>query len=282
MELIWAQKRMPRERELVAVRYEKRDHIVLITIDRYERRNSLDVEHAQGLMKAWETLRDDPDAWVAIVTGVKDVFCAGGDLTTMEQIAKETAEFGHSETQDLITNFGKGSPTLRGYHVFKPIIAAVNGYCMAGGMELLGGTDIRIASSNAIFSISEVRRGLFAGGGTTSRLPRQLSWPAAMELLLVADDMPAARAQQLGLVNEVVEPEDLLPTAYRWAEKIAANAPLSVQGTKKSALLGFEAASLEDAFAIEDAVGAEVFATHDAQEGARAFLEKRKPVWRAR
>lgn len=267
----------------MAVHYEKQDHIVLITIDRYEGRNSLDVEHAVGLMDAWDRLRDDDDAWVGIITGVKNVFCAGGDLNTMRQIAQETAaNGGHSETLQQMTRHGKGSPTLRGHHVFKPIIAAVNGWCLAGGMELLGGTDIRIAATNAIFAISEVRRGLFAGGGTTARLPRQLSWPAAMELLLVADDMPAQRALEIGLINEVVEPDDLLPAAYRWARKITANAPLAVQGTKRSALLGFEAASLQDAYAIENDVTKRVFATEDAAEGATAFLEKRKPVWRGR
>jgi len=264
------------------VHYEKQDHIVLITLDRYERRNAFDVEHSLALIDAWDRLRDDPDAWVAIITGVKDAFCAGGDLHTMAQIAEEIAATGRSDTRDRMTNYGKGSPTLRGVHVYKPIIAAVNGACMAGGMELLGCTDIRVASADAIFSISEVRRGLFAGGGTTARLPRQLSWPAAMELLLVADDMPASRALQLGLINEVVAHEELLPAAFRWAHKIAANAPLAVQGTKQSALRGFEAASLADAYAIEDQVADTVFATDDAHEGARAFLEKRKPVWRGR
>jgi len=264
------------------VHYDKQDHIVLITLDRYERRNAFDVEHSLALIEAWDRLRDDADAWVGIITGVRDAFCAGGDLHTMARIADELAATGRSDTRDRMTNYGRGSPTLRGVHVYKPIIAAVNGYCMAGGMELLGATDIRIASTTAVFSITEVRRGLFAGGGTTARLPRQLSWPAAMELLLVADEVSASRALQLGLINELVEPDDLLPAAFRWAGRIAANAPLAVQGTKKSALRGFEAASLAEAFAIEDRVADEVFATDDAREGARAFLEKRPPVWRGR
>jgi enoyl-CoA hydratase len=266
----------------VPIRYEKDDHIVLITIDRYEKRNSFDLEHAEAMIESWIRFRDDPDAWVAIVTGVKNVFCAGGDLNTMRQIAKETAETGHSETKDRINGYGKGSVTLRGFNIYKPILAAVNGYCMAGGMELLGGTDIRIASTEAVFSITEPRRGLFAGGGTTARLPRQLSWPAAMEMLLVAGNVSADRALQLGLVNEVVAPEDLLPAAMRWAKQITRNAPLAVQGTKKSALLGFAAATLEDAYRIEDQCAEEVFSTEDAQEGASAFLEKREPTWRGR
>lgn len=266
----------------MAIRYEKSNHIVTITIDRYERRNSIDPDHAEEFVACWERFRDDPDAWVAIVTGVKDAFCAGGDLLAMGDIARELAATGTSITLGRMSNYGKGGFTLKGFELFKPIIAAVNGFCMAGGMELLGGTDIRIASKNAVFSVTEPRRGLFAGGGTTARLPRQLSWPAAMELLLVAGRVNADRALQLGLVNEVVAAEDLMETAYRWAGEIVKNAPLAVQATKKSALRGFAAGSLEEAYRIEDACSQEVFRSEDAQEGANAFLEKRDPVWRAR
>lgn len=265
------------------IHYEKQDHIVTITIDRYERRNSFDVEHSVQMIDAWERFRDDDDARVAIVTGVKDVFCAGGDLHTMAQIAKEqAANAGHSETWGKITRDGTRFFTLKGFEIYKPIIAAVNGHCWAGGMELLGGTDIRLASTNAVFNISEPKRGLFAGGGSTVRYPRQLPWPAAMELLLMARPTSAERALQLGLVNLVVEPEELMATAREWAAEIARNAPLSVQGTKKSALRSFAVGSLEEAYRIEDAIGAEVFATEDAQEGPRAFFEKREPVWKGR
>jgi enoyl-CoA hydratase len=264
------------------IRYEKTDHIVLITIDRYEKRNAFDVEHATAIMERWIEFRDDPDAWVAIITGVKDAFCAGGDLSTMGQIARELAATGTSETKDKMTGHGRASVTLRGFNIFKPIIAAVNGYCMAGGMELLGGTDLRIASTQAVFSVTEPRRGLMAGGGTTARLPRQLAWPAAMELLLVAGNVSAERALRLGLVNEVVPPDELLPAAWRWAREITKNAPLAVQGTKKSALLGLAAGSLAEAYQIEDQCADEVFSTEDGQEGPAAFLEKRAPVWKGR
>lgn len=264
------------------IRYELRDHIVTITIDRYERRNAIDPDHAAQLIECWERFRDDPDAWVAIITGVGNVFCSGGDLKEMVAIAREVADTGTSPTRDKMSNFGRGGFTLKGLDIFKPIIAAVNGYCMAGGMELLGGTDLRIASSDAIFSVSEPRRGLFAGGGTTARLPRQLSWPAAMEFLLVAGNVSAERALQLGLLNEVVAPELLLETAHRWAREIVKNAPLAVQATKKSATLGFQAATLQEAYRIEDSCSAEVFATEDAQEGVKAFFEKREPQWKGR
>lgn len=265
------------------IHYEKQDHTVIITIDRYERRNSFDVEHAIQMIEAWERFRDDPDAWVAIVTGVQDVFCAGGDLVAMAQIAEEqAANNGQSETLDRMTYNGTRYFTLKGFDIYKPIIAAVNGNCWAGGMELLGGTDIRIASSNAVFNISEPKRGLFAGGGTTARLPRQLAWPAAMELLLVARPTSAERALQLGLINEVTEPEDLMKVALEWAEEICLNAPLSVQATKKSALQSLAVATLEEAYKIEDQLSAEIFVTEDAKEGPRAFFEKRAPQWKGK
>lgn len=266
----------------MTMHYDKKDHVVTITIDRYARRNAIDAEHAEAFVACWERFRDDPDARVAVVTGVRDAFCAGGDLKAMGDIARELAATGSSPTLARFNNHGKGGFTLKGFEIYKPIIAAVNGHCIAGGMELLGGTDIRIASTNAVFSISEPRRGLFAAGGSTARLPRQLAWPAAMELLLVAGNISAARALQLGLVNEVVPPEDLLETAYRWAREIAQNAPIAVQATKKSALRGFAAGSLEEAYRIEDLCSAEVFGSEDAQEGANAFLEKRAPVWKGR
>ena len=265
------------------IHYEKQDHIVTITIDRYERRNCFDVEHSVQMIDAWERFDEDDDARVAIVTGVKDAFCAGGDLNDMAQIAKEqAANNGHSETLDKITRNGTRFFTLKGFDIYKPIIAAVNGHCWAGGMELLGGTDIRIASTNAVFNISEPKRGLFAGGGSTVRYPRQLPWPAAMELLLMARPTSAERALQLGLVNLVVEPEELMATAREWAAEIAKNAPLSVQATKKSALHSMAVGSIEEAYRMEDEIGAGVFATEDAQEGPRAFFEKRDPVWKGR
>lgn len=266
----------------MSIDYAKQDHIVTITFNRYERRNSMDVEHAQGLSAAWRRFDEDPDARVAIITGVRDSFSSGGDLRAMGDIAREKAELGYSPTEQAITGDKEYAPTLKGSILCKPVVAAVNGYCMAGGMELLGGTDIRIASANAEFSVTEVRRGLFAGGGTPARLPRQLSWPAAMELLLVADNISADRAFQLGLVNQVVEPPRLMEAAYEWARKIAANAPISVQQTKRAALASLAVGSLQEAYAIEDACANIVFATEDAQEGPRAFLEKRAPIWKAR
>jgi enoyl-CoA hydratase len=148
-------------------------------------------------------------------------------------------------------------------------------------MEMLGGTDIRLASERATFGVMEPRRGLFAGGGTTVRLPRQLAYPAAMEFLLTAEAFPAARALELGLLNEIVPGDSLAERALEWARRITVNAPLAIQATKESVLRGL-AVDQREAYRIEDELSARVFASEDAQEGPRAFAEKRDPVWRGR
>jgi enoyl-CoA hydratase len=264
------------------IHYRKDDHIVLITIDRPEKRNALDIEHATALFRHWKAFRDDPDAWVAIVTGVDDAFCAGGDLADVAAIAREEAEFGHSETLARMSNHGEGYFTLKGLEMYKPIIAAVNGICVGGGMELLMGTDIRVASDNARFAVMEPRRGVMAAGGTTARMPRQMGWAASMEMLLLARMVDAGRALNLGLLNAVVPPDELLATARQWAAEICLNAPLAVQATKRSASLGLAAGSLAEAFRIEDECARDLMRTEDAREGAQAFLEKRPPEWKGR
>jgi enoyl-CoA hydratase/carnithine racemase len=224
------------------IHYEKDDeHIVLITIDRPEARNSADMEHFKLLREAWERFRDDSDAWIAIVTGVGEAFFAGADLKKyvpeITKFQKQIADEGLQEINGYRLDDGTKS-VLRNFDLDKPVIAAVNGFCTAGGMEMLGGTDIRVACPEAKFAVMEPKRGLFAGGGTTVRLPRQIPWPLAMEFLLCADLIPAERAYAMGLLNAVVPKDQLLDTAYEFARRITANAPLAVQATKKSALLG--------------------------------------------
>ena len=170
---------------------------------------------------------------------------------------------------------------MRTLTVYKTIIAAVNGPGVAGGMELLGGVDIRIATEHASFGAMEPKRGLFAGGGSTVRLPRQLAFPAAMEFLLTAEALPASRALELGLLNEIVPEDELWERALGWAHRIAANAPLAIRATKESVLRGL-ALDLEGAYATETELSHRIFATDDAQEGPRAFAEKRPPTWRGR
>lgn len=217
------------------------DHIVCITIDRPEARNSADMEHFRLLREAWERFGADDEAWVAIVTGVDDAFFTGADLKRyvpeITKLAAEIGEKGLTEIDGYRLDDGTKA-VLRNVELNKPVIAAVNGFCTAGGMEMLGGTDIRVAVPEARFSVMEPKRGLFAGGGTTVRLPRQIPWPLAMEFLLCADLIDAERAYEMGLLNAVVPAESLLDKAYEFARRITANAPLAVQATKQSALAG--------------------------------------------
>lgn len=271
----------------MAIHYETHDdgHIVLITIDRPERRNALDLHDFSGLANAWRRFDDDDEAWVAIVTGVEDAFCAGADLKDfIPQITQLQKEIQSGETSELegVRLEDTTHAVLRNVELYKPVIAAVNGPCVAGGMEMLGGVDIRLAAPEAIFGVTEPRQGLFAGGGTTVRLPRQVAFSHAMELLLTADPIPAQRAFEMGLVNEVVERDQLLDTAFEWARRITKNAPLAVQATKESVMRSLAASTLEEGYKIESKLSKRVFQTEDAKEGPKAFAEKRTPDWQAR
>jgi enoyl-CoA hydratase len=260
------------------------EHVVLITIDRPEARNSCDLYHFRDLAGAWRDFRFDDELWVAIVTGVPGNFMSGADLKTyIPQITELAMQIGSGDVQEIDgCRLSDGTrAVLRDVKIYKPIIAAIDGPCVAGGMEMLGGVDIRIATPSATFGVMEPKRGLFAGGGTTARLPRQLSFPAAMEFLLTAEAFPASRALELGLLNEIVEPDVLLDRAFEWASRICANAPLAVQATKESVIRGMST-TLAEAYQIEQELSTTVFATEDAKEGPKAFAEKRPPRWQAR
>jgi enoyl-CoA hydratase len=271
----------------VTIHYQPPDeeHIVLITIDRPEAMNALDFQDFHDLAESWYRFRDDPDAWVAIITGVSRCFMAGADLKTyipeatalQEQIAAGNTE------HPAGWSFRDGTAAvLRRVDIYKPIIAAINGPCVAGGMEMLGGVDLRIATPNASFGVLEPARGLFAGGGTTVRLPRQLSYPHAMEFLLTADRYSAEDALRMGLINRIVPEETLLDEARALARRITKNAPLAVQATKESVLRGLAAPDLRSAYKIEQELAGRVFSSEDAKEGPKAFAEKRTPVWKGR
>jgi enoyl-CoA hydratase len=298
-----------------------REHVVLITIDRPEARNACDMEHFKALREAWERFAADDSAWVAIVTGVGEAFFSGADLKKyvpeITRFQKEIAEQGRAELNGFRLDDGTRA-VLRNWPLYKPVVAAVNGFCTAGGMEMLGGCDIRVACPEAKFAVMEPKRGLFAGGGTTVRLPRQIPWAQAMEFLLCADLVPAARALEMGLLNAIVPRDELLDAAREYARRMIANAPLAVQATKQSALQGLyfdedltkqlraavrelrqaaaEGADPEAVAAILERLGKElrspfekesklssaIFQTDDAKEGPKAFAEKRPPVWHAR
>ncbi len=260
----------------MSIDYTEQGHVVTIIINRPETRNALDMAHFQALAQAWGRFRDDEEARVAVVTGVEDVFFTGADLK----------KFVPELTGDLPRPAGwvqddAMHAVLHQYPIYKPIIAAVNGICVGGGMVLLGSTDIRVASPDARFALMEPKRGLFAGGGTTVRYPRQLPWAHAMELLLTADMVDAERAMAMGLLNAVAARDELLPAAYDFAHRIAANAPLAVAATKQSALEGLEL-EFQAAYENEARLSDMVFASEDAKEGPLAFTEKRLPVWKGR
>jgi enoyl-CoA hydratase len=251
-------------------------NIATITINRPETRNSLDMEHFRDLARAWATFRDDSRAWVAVITGVGRDFCTGADLKKF--IPELTGDLPRPDGWDKDDAI---HAVLHRFSVYKPIVAAVNGTCVAGGFEMLTSTDIRVAVPEARFAVMEPKRGLFAGGGSTVRLPRQMPYPLAMELLLTADMVDAQRALAMGLINRMVPADRLMDTAYDYAERIAANAPLAVVATKQSAVEGL-ALDLESAYENETRHSDRVFATEDAKEGPRAFAEKRPPRWQGR
>ena len=267
------------------IHYAKNDeHIVVITIDRPEARNACDIYHFRDLANAWREFNADDDAWVAIITGVGRNFMSGADLKTfIPQVTKLQQQIagGGVDEIDGCKLSDAVDAVLRNAKIYKPIIAAINGPCVAGGMEMLGGVDIRVATEHASFGVLEPRRGLFAGGGTTVRLPRQLTCPAAMEFLLTAEQFPARRALELGLLNEIVAEDELQAKALDWARRIAVNAPLSVQATKESVLRGL-GETMRDAYKIESELSRRVFSSEDAKEGPRAFAEKRPPRWQGK
>lgn len=260
----------------MTIEYHREAHIVTITINRPGARNSLDMNHFRDLAASWQQFRDDPDAWVAVITGVEQSFCTGADLKSF--IPELTGAVPRPEgwnKEDAL------HAVLHRFPLYKPIIAAVNGVCVAGGMEMLGSTDIRVAVPEARFGVTEPKHGLFAGGGTTVRLPRQIAYSHAMEILLTAEMIDAERALAMGLLNKVVDPGELMNTAYGYAERIVANGPLAVAATKQSAVEGLTM-DMASAFDNETRHSDRIFATEDAKEGPRAFAEKRRPNWRGR
>src|SRR2546423_5547541 len=231
------------------IEVERDGGIWTITINRPERRNALDLPHFQALAGAWLDFRDDEEARVAIVTGVDDSFCVGADLKSFVPAVTDNVEELAAGRSDMPADAGLVA-VLREFELWKPVIAAVNGLCVAGGMEMLLGTDIRIAGERASFGIFEPKRGLFPGGGTTVRLPRQIPFAWAMEVLLLCEAVDAQSAFRMGLVNAVVPADKLLDEAKSWARKIMANAPLAIEATKRSVMHGL-ATDLKSAYDFE-------------------------------
>lgn len=252
------------------VTYETDGPVAVITLDRPRRHNALTVVMIGQLAEAVARARADDSVRAVVLTGAGDrAFCAGGDLA--ELIPRLT----DGQLAILIPD-----PEQRFFSDFyKPMVAAVNGLCLAGGLEMLLGTDLRIAAQTAVFGLPETRWGIIAGAGSHVRLPQQVPWAIAMQLLLTAEPIDAQRAYAAGLVNEVLPAGQVLPRALELARLISRNGPLAVQAAKEIAV---RALGNEPRFALEHEIHQQVLRTADAREGPRAFAEKRDPTYRGR
>jgi len=251
----------------VSINVDKRDKVVVVTIDRPQAMNSLTKDMLGALDDAFESFEADDDSWVAILTATGDrAFCTGMDLKEAIPLLTSGDQLGYED------------PTKRQFSdVTKPIIAAINGHCIAGGLEMVAGTDLRVAVDTATFGLGEVRWGLVPAGGSHVRIPRQVPWALAMELLLTGDPISAQRAYEVGMVNRVVPADELMSTALALAERICQNGPLAVRTSKEIAV---RALDLEPGFVLEKQLAKKVFESDDAKEGPKAFAEKRKPEFK--
>ena len=257
--------------------------VQVITIDAPQRRNALTPEMLCRLADAFIAFARDPALRVAVVTGTgEQAFCAGGDLArTLPLLTGDRAPEDDWDRRLLGDPLVLAASSLRDFPLDKPVVAAINGSCMAAGFELMLGTDIRIAARHAQFGLPEVQRALLPFAGSMVRLPRQVPHVIAMRLLLTGEAIDADEALRVGLVNEVVAGAEVMPRAMAIAERIARNGPLAVQAVKRTAV-ATSGMSLTEAFAIEDTAKREVLATADAREGPRAFIEKREPRYEGR
>jgi len=251
---------------------EQDGHTLVVTMNRPQARNALSGEMLAIMEQAWDRVNADPEIRVCILTGAGGYFCAGADLKSMNGRPP-------SETFDS----GKFDPSvikslLKGFRLTKPLIAAVEGPAIAGGTEILQGTDIRVAGESARFGVSEARWGLYPMGGSAVRLPRQIPYTVAAELLLTGRHVTAAEAKELGLIGHVVPDGQALAKAHELADLIAANGPLAVQAILHT-MRSSEGKHENDCWADDARVGAAVFASADAKEGPRAFAEKRRPTF---
>ncbi|PJX26011.1 enoyl-CoA hydratase [Advenella sp. S44] len=251
------------------IKSEIRGRILILTINRPEARNAITYDTSFALADALGRLDADDNLTVGILRGEGNTFCSGMDLK----------EFARTQRRAVVP--GRGLGGLAEAPPAKPLIAAVEGYALAGGFELVLACDLIVAANNASFGLPEVKRGLVPGSGGMLRLPRRLPYHVAMEALLTGDMIAAKRAHELGLVNDLVEPGTALEAALKLADKIAANGPLAVR-TAKQIVAESQDWRTNDMFALQNPRMAHIFSSEDAKEGATAFAEKRPPVWKGR
>lgn len=255
---------------------EQQGHILTLTMNRPEARNALSPELCCRLADAYREFAEDDNLRVMVLTGAGDkAFCSGGDLAlTLPLLTGARSPENNWDHQILNDPQIMNTSVLRHFDVDKPIIAAINGACLAGGMETMLASDIRISTRTAKFGLPEAKRGLIPFAGSLVRLPRQLPHAVAMEILLTGDLVNAERAHSLGLINHITEAENVLPMAMAMAERIAANAPIALREIKRTIRLA-SGSSFAEGFALEDQAKSIVMATEDAREGPLSFMEKR-------
>ncbi|HEV2376040.1 MAG TPA: crotonase/enoyl-CoA hydratase family protein [Streptosporangiaceae bacterium] len=254
---------------------ERRGHVLIVTMNRPEARNALSGPMMAGMREAWDEVDADPSIRVCVLTGAGGAFCAGADLKAMTR--SHPGEQFRSGGLDVTVI----ESLLKGRRLTKPLIAAVEGPAIAGGTEILQATDIRVAGQSAKFGVSEVRWGLFPLGGSAVRLPRQVPYTVAADLLLTGRHISAAQAQAIGLIGYVVPDGQALAKALEIADMIAANGPVAVRAVLRT-IRATEGMPENDAFVVEAEIGMEVFRSEDAKEGPRAFAAKRRPEFHDR
>ena len=258
------------------------DGVAVLTMNRPDKRNAINPEMMVRLADAWTRVREDDTIRVSLLTGAgSESFCAGGDLKTLVPLLTRARPAADEWDERLLADQRNVMNTamLRMDDFPKPIIAAVNGLCFAGGMELMLATDLRVSAESARFALTEVQRGLIPGGGSVARLPRQVPTAVAMEFLIVGEPVSAQRAYQVGLLNALVPAGEELSLATTMAARIARNAPLAVHAVKSVGAASVDV-SLTEAFRLEDDAVRTIMRSADAKEGARAFAERRPPAFR--
>jgi len=254
---------------------ERRGHVLIVTMNRPRARNALSGPMMELMRQAWDTVDSDPEIRVCVLTGAGGAFCAGADLKAM------TSSHPGDRFQGGDLDVSVIEPLLKGRRLTKPLIAAVEGPAVAGGTEILQACDIRVAGASARFGVSEARWGLFPLGGSAVRLPRQIPYTVAADMLLTGRHITAAEALSIGLIGHVVPDGQALGKALEIAGAIAANGPVAVRAILR-VIRETEGMAENEAFALEAKVGMAVFASEDAKEGPRAFAEKRQPRFRDR
>jgi len=256
----------------MAVDYKKEGKIAIFTINRPEALNAVDMQTFRELHERMIEFRDDPELWVGIITGAGGrAFSAGADIKDTLHFAREHRDSPWAFPANIV----------RGLDMWKPLIAAVDGIALGGGLEIVLACDLRIVSEKSRFGTPEVTLGLVPGWGGTQRLPRMLPWCEAAKLLLTGKLIDAQEAYRIGLVNEVVPQEQVMPTAKEWAGTICQAGPLAVRAAKEAMIRGSDM-TLDDGLRLENSLNGYLFNTEDFNEGITAFAEKRKPDYKAK